>query len=561
MIVESIKSDIAAIISPKTKLKKDEIIRSLKTPPEGIEGDLAFPCYVLSKKLKKDPVAIAIELAQLKPKGMIKSIEANGPYLNFHFNWKVLGKKILTEIIKKKQRYGLDKEKGSVLIEHTSANPDGPLHLGHFRNMVIGDSLARIIKFSGKRVKTEFYVNNTGRQISLAAWYYLNFKSKPKGKPDWWVYDLYFKCNQRLKKYPSIENEVKDMIIQFEKKDPKLIKTYNFIVDKAIAGHKETLKRLNIKIDNFAKESKYLFDGSVNKIIESLIRKRHAKKDGKRIWVDLKKFGIEREFVLTRSDGTTIYPARDLAYHLDKFSRADENINILGTDHKFYAKQLLSTLNYLVPKKLEKFNFLFYEFLLLPEGTMSTRLGKFVSVDEVIDKFIDSAKKTIQEKNPKYTKAFKEKIANIVGIGALKYAMIKVSPEKTYSFSVEDSLNFEGNTAPYIQYTHARASSILKKAKSAPKIDSSELDSSEMALLYKLMDFPDAAKKSASLQRPHFITNYAHELATLFNNFYHSHPVIKADKNKGLRLALVKATKIVLSISLDLLGIEAPDKM
>jgi len=560
-MISKMKLDIADIITSKVKLKKQEVINLLEKPPEGIKSDLAFPCFALAKKFKKDPIAIAIEISQAKPKGMIEFIEANGPYVNFHFKWNKLGKDVIGAIIREKNRYGKGKETGSVLIEHTSANPDGPLHLGHFRNTVIGDSLARIIRFSGKRVKTDFYVNDTGKQISLAAWYYLNMKTKPKGKLDWWVYDMYFKCNQRLEKYPSINNEVTDMILKFEAGNAKLRKTYDLIVDRCMKGHKETLDKLGIKVDNFVRESKFLFNGSVKSSLNKILKTNHGKKDGKRIWVDLKKFGIEREFVLTRSDGTTIYPARDIAYHLDKFSRADRNINVIGTDQKFYFKQLNSTLEYLNPAKAKDYTVLFYEFLLLPEGTMSTRLGKFVSVDEVIEKFVDSVKNVLKERD--YSKTFKEKIANIIGIGALKYAMLKVSPEKTYSFSVEDSLNFEGNTAPYIQYTHARACSILKKVKISRSVDYSLLkERVEVDLVKKLMEFPEAAKKAADLMRPHIITNYAHELATMFNTFYHYQPVIKAEpKIRDLRLALVNATTIVLKSSLDLLGIEAPEKM
>jgi len=561
MLLEKIKSDIADVVSTKVEINKEDIIRLLEKPPEGIKADLAFPCFTLASRLKKDPIAIALEVSQAKPKGMIRGIEANGPYVNFHFDWKVLGKSVIEAALK--DDYGRSKSQDSVLIEHTSANPDGPLHLGHFRNTVIGDSLARILRFSGKSVKTDYYVNDTGKQISLAAWYYLNFKSKPKGKLDWWVYEMYFKCNKRLERYPSIQNEVTDMILKFEDGDKELRKTYSLIVDSCLQGHKETLDNIGIKVDNFMKESRFLFDGSVDNALKKIMKTRYGKMDGKRVWVDLKKFGIEREFNLTRSDGTTIYPARDIAYHLDKFSRADYNVNVIGTDQKFYFKQLNSALSYITKEKVDSYTVLFYEFLLLPQGTMSTRLGKFVSVDEVVEKFVKTAKKTLEEKNPKYPKSTKEKLAKTIGIGALKYAMLKVSPEKTYAFSVDESLNFEGNTAPYIQYTHARASSIIGKVKNAPKPDFSNLkEPVEIALVQEIMNFPDVVKKATEILRPHIVSNYVYNLAMIFNNFYHVHPVLKAEPDvQGLRLSLVKATASVIKSSLDMLGIDAPDKM
>ncbi|MFH1978521.1 MAG: arginine--tRNA ligase [Candidatus Aenigmatarchaeota archaeon] len=558
--LEKFRDDIKSVIAEYKKIKKDEVV--LAKPPQGIPADLAYPCFGLAKREKRDPVEFALTTVEkIKPRGLISRIEANGPYINFYADWSKMGSLVLNGIIKEKNAYGKGKKKNKILVEHTSANPDGPLHLGHFRNTVIGDSLARILRFYGHEVKTDFYVNDTGRQITLASWMYLQNEPKPKGKLDWWVYDLYFKCNQKLKTNPSIENEITDMMLKFENGDKELRKTHEFIVDQCLKGHKETLESIGIKIDRFSKESEFLFTGKVDDVLKKILKTKEGKSSGKRVWVDLKQFKIEREFTLTRSDGTTIYPARDLAYHADKFERADQNINIIGTDQKFYFKQLTSTLGLLFPKKTENYHVLFYEFLLLPEGTMSTRLGKFISVDELVKKFTETARKSIEIKNPKYSTKFKDDIAKMVGIGALKYAMIKVSPEKTYSFSVDDSLNFEGNTAPYIQYTHARASSILQKAGSSKHVIK-YIGEEEKQVMNKLMEFPYAVKRASKEYRPHIIANYAYDLATSFNNFYHSVPVLKAEKDLiGTRLAIVKAAQIVLKTSLDLLGIEAPDKM
>lgn len=538
----------------------------LEKPPKDIGADLALPCFAMAKKLKKNPKEIAKDLAKLKPKGLVKEIKAAGPYVNFYADWESLGRLVLEKILKERERYGSGKEGRRVLVEHTSANPDGPLHLGHFRNSVIGDSLARVLKFSGNKVSTISWVNDTGRQIAIAVREFLNKKSKkPDRKPDWWILGLYLNGNKKMEKNPKIENEVKDIIRRFESGDRKLRSAFSFLTGECIKGHKETLSNLGISMDSFFKESRSLFDGSVNRILGRVRRLSEGKTDKGRVWVNLKRFGIEREFTLTREDGTTIYPARDLAFHQHKFSKAEKNINVIGTDQKFYFKQLVSTLGLLFPNKAKDYHVIFYEFLLLPGGTMSTRTGKFISIDDLVKKAVGLARKTVEKKMPDYSEREKKSIARAVGTGALKYAMIKVSPEKTYSFSIEDALSFEGDNAPYIQYTYARACSILRKGKikTIPRFDASLLnDPRERAVIKLLGEFPDVVQRAERDFRPHYIANYAYSLATAFNEFYQKLQVLKASRHlRPGRLALVKTTKTVLGIALSLLGIEAPKRM
>ncbi len=563
---EKFREDVMKIVLRKVKVSKDKMEKLLERPPEEIGADLALPCFILDKK---DPVKFAKNLSEkIKPSGFVKEANFYGPYVNFYADWGKLGGAVLKQILKEKEKYGSGRKTGkTVMVEHTSANPDGPLHLGHFRNSVIGDSLARIFAFSGNKVKTDYILNDTGRQIAIAVMEYMGMKKKPKikGKPDWWILNLYVRGNKKVKRRKKLENEVKDIIQRFEVGDKELRRNFKFITQSCLDGHKETFKRLGIKIDRFSPESEYIFNKDIWKILERLKKLKEAKVDGKRVWINLKKFGIEREFNLTRSDGTSMYTLRDLAYHKYKLSSADFNVNVMGTDQRLYFKQIVSTLKLIMPSKADKYHIVFYEFLTLPEGTMSTREGKFVSVDKLLDKAVKAAEKTVSKKMPDYSKAMKSKIAEQVGIGALKYAMIRVSPEKTYAFSVKDSLSFEGDTAPYIQYSHARACSILRKGKvkTIGKFDSKLLGKKEEKNLIKhLMEFPETVSNTVRDYKPHYVANYAYKLATLFNDFYQSLPVLKADKKtKSSRLALVKVTQITLNNSLGLLGIEAPERM
>jgi arginyl-tRNA synthetase len=560
---EKFRSEVVRMVSRKARVSKDKLEKTLERPPEEIGADLALPCFTLDKK---DPVKFAKTLAEMiKPSGFVKDVNFYGPYVNFYADWDKLGNAVLKQILREKDRYGSGKKtKKRILVEHTSANPDGPLHLGHFRNSVIGDSLARVFEFSGNRVKTDFLVNDTGRQIAIAAMEYMKKKPKVKGKPDWWVLDMYVKGNRKVKKKKKLEEELKDMLQRFESGDKELRKSFRFITQKCLEGHKETLGRLGIKIFRFSPESEYIFNGEVWKILKRIKRCKEAKVDGNRIWMNLKKFGIEREFNLTRSDGTSMYTLRDLAYHKYKLSSADFNLNVMGTDQRLYFKQIVSTLKLIMPKEAERYHIVFYEFLTLPEGSMSTREGKFVSMDDLIEKAVKAAEKTVSKKMPDYSKALKSRIAEQVGIGALKYAMIRVSPEKTYAFSVKDSLSFEGDTAPYIQYSHARACSILRKAKKTVGSFDAKLlgKKEEKNLIRHLMEFHETVSNAARDYKPHYIANYAYKLATLFNDFYQALPVLKAyPRTKSARLALVKAVQITLRNSLGLLGIEAPERM
>lgn len=559
---EKFRSEVVGVVSRKTKVQKDRIGKILERPPDNIGSDFALPCFTLDKK---NPVVFAKELSEkIKPSGFIREVNFYGPYVNFYADWGKLGDAVLKEILREKDSYGSVKTVGkSILVEHTSANPDGPLHLGHFRNSVIGDSLSRIFTFSGHKVRTDFLVNDTGRQIAIAVMEYVKRKPKIKGKPDWWVLDLYVKGNKKVKKSKKLAESIQVLVQKFEGGDKELRKHFRFITQKCLEGHKETFDKLGIRVDRFSPESEFIFKGDVTKVLERVKRCKEAKEDGKRVWMNLKRFGIEREFNLTRSDGTSIYTLRDLAYHRYKLSSADFNVNIMGTDQRLYFKQIVSTLKLIMPKDADKYHIVFYEFLTLPEGTMSTREGNFVSVDDLIEKATKAAEKTVKEKMPKYSAKLKSDIARQVGVGALKYAMVKVSPEKTYAFSVKDSLIFDGDTAPYIQYSHARACSILKKAKSPGRCNTKLLNKKEeMNLIRHLMLFPETVSNAARDYRPHYIANYAYKLASLFSDFYQSVPVIKADpKTRSARLALVRAAQITLGNSLGLLGIDAPEQM
>ncbi|MEM5798352.1 MAG: arginine--tRNA ligase [Candidatus Aenigmatarchaeota archaeon] len=539
----------------REKLAKDfekigikEAVALLEIPPKDIGADFALPCF----KIRKKPE----EIANLLKSDIVKRAEPKGGYLNIFIDWEKAGPQILSEILRKKQNYCKGKPKSTLLVEHTSANPDGPLHIGHFRNSVLGDSIARIMKFCGYRTRTEFYVNDMGRQIAIAVFEYLRHgKERGKEKPDWWVVDMYVKGNKRIEDNPMLEEEIRRLMELFESGDKKIRACYKKIVDACLDGHRQTLSEIGIKIDNFRLESTYLTD--VKNILAKL--KRHLRYDGKRAWLDMSKWGIERQFTLTRSDGTTIYPARDLAYHADKFKRARYNIVVIGCDQKLYFEQLKNALSLIYPEEIKRYKIVFYEHLKLPEGRISTRKGSFISVDELVKEAKSIAAQIVEEKMPGYSMVEKQKIADAVGIGALKWTMLRISPEKGCVWT-DEALRFDGDTAPYVQYTYARARSVLRNAGDVkPKVGVLN-DKREIAILKLLSEFGWVLFKAERDLRPHYIANYALDLSDAFNEFYQNVPILKSE-NIQARLALTFCVAEMLKLCLNLLGIEALERM
>jgi len=508
----------------------------LEIPPAEIKADYALPCFKLGKRPE-----------ELKRDSELFSAEAQGGYLNLKLNWSRLAKELLKPRRKRKL-------KGELILEHTSANPDGPLHIGHFRNSVLGDALARILRYQGYRVNTEFYVNDMGRQIAIAVWEWLRKQEEPKGKPDWWVVELYIRGNRRLEDNPHLEESLRHLMELFERGDQKIRRAYRKLVQACLKGHKQTLEELGIRIDSFRYESDYLPE--VKQVIKRL--GKWIKREGKHLWVDLKPFGIQREFTLTRADGTTIYPARDLAYHLDKFRRAKENIAVIGWDQKFYFEQLLKTLSLLEPEAVKHYRIVFYQHLRLPEGRISTRKGSFIAIDILLQDAVQEARRIVEERMPGYPEAEKARIAKAVGVGALKWTMLRISPEKGCVWTSE-ALRFEGATAPYVQYTYARARSVLRKSRKKPKAGSLE-DPRETRCLKLLGEFEWVLEQVEKNLRPHLLANYALELADAFNEFYQNLPILNSEKARE-RLMLTQRVAETLKLCLDLLGIEALERM
>jgi len=541
----------------------------LDRAPEGM-GDLAFPCFPLSKKLRKAPDAIAKDLASaIKPSGMIEKVETKGGYVNFHVKFEQLAQGAIGEALAKKQRFGTGGPKpGRILLEHTSANPTGPLHVGRARNPIIGDTVARILRLAGHDVTTEFYVNDVGRQVVMMAWgvKHLKLEVEPERDADHYRYVLFYQqAHKRSEEDPEALKEIDSMLLKLEHGDPETVALARESCEKVLAAITASLERINIRFDGRTFESKFVQDGSVDKIIEKLKRSEHCHEIDGAYHLELESFGIsgrETKWVFTRADGTSLYTTRDLAYHTDKFSRTDIAINVLGEDQKLGMQELAAALSIMgVEKKPE---IVYYAFVSLPEGRMSTRKGMVVYLDDLIDEAVERAYEEVKARRTDLTEERMREIARVVGLGSLRYNIIRIQAEKQIVFKWEDALNFEGSSAPFVQYAHARACSILAKAGArAGRFDSKHLvNDHERALAKLIASFPSVLADCADNRRAHTLAAFAQDLAAQFNQFYRYVPVIRSEGDaRESRLALVEASMWTLRNALDCLGIEAPEEM
>jgi arginyl-tRNA synthetase len=548
-------SDMFTII--ETAIKETAGVSDAFLGDGGEHADLASTvAFALAKQKKQAPVKIAQDLvADLKSSPSLTgiTIEAKGPYINFIF-----GNAYVSEVLRAAvlPGYGnLPKKPTRVVLEHTSANPNGPLHVGHIRNSIIGDTLARAFRKAGYPLEVQYYVNDMGRQIAIVVWGFDNLDSKQivGEKEDAHIARIYIEANREIQKDESITQQVNTLMQLVENGDPATVKKFRREVARCLDGFKVTMKDLNVAHDRFVWESDFIRNGNTERIINKLKRLPQAR-DEETLALDLSEFGFENKYVLRRSDGTSVYAARDLAFHAWKGANFDRVIDVLGADHKLIGAQLQCTMKLMGATAPEIVHF---EFVSLPEGSMSTRAGKFVSADDLITEIRKRAFEEVTSRRPELDEETRKSIAASVGLAAIRYDIVKVSPEKSTVFDWKEALDFERQSGPYIQYSHARACSILDKG--GEFTECFELETvQEIALAKKIAQFPQVIENVVTELRPHILAIYARELADTFNSFYHYDPVLtSAGTVRDRRLTLVKAAQNTLKESLGTLGIDA----
>ena len=462
----------------------------------------------------------------------------------------------------------------NVMVEFSSPNTNKPLHLGHIRNNLLGDSVSRLLAASGEHVIKTTLVNDRGVHIckSMYAWQKRFNGATPEStgkKGDHLVGDCYVAYAQMEKEDPSVLDDVHAMLVKWEEGDPEVRALWQKMNGWVFDGFEQTYKALGITFDKVYYESQTYLLGKelVQQGLDKGVFEREA--DGS-VWCDLTADGLDRKLLL-RSDGTSVYITQDLGTAERRFSeyKLDSHVYVVGDEQNYHFQVLKLILAKLGFAWADQIYHLSYGMVELPEGKMKSREGTVVDADDLIEKMYEEAKATSEEagKLDGLTEAEKDSLYRMVGLSALKYFIIKVDPKKKMLFNPKESIDFNGNTGPFIQYTHARIKSILRKAEErgiTPRIaEGIALNPKEMRLLKILNAYPRKIAEGAAAFSPAVIANFAYDLAKEFNQYYHETPILGEEDRALLeaRLVLIDTVARVLRKAMGILGIQLPDRM
>ncbi|MCD6367800.1 MAG: arginine--tRNA ligase [Candidatus Aenigmarchaeota archaeon] len=568
MGASKIEKKAVEILKKVVNLEEDEILNLLEEPPDPKLGDLAFPCFELAKKLKKNPNEIAKEIVdktEIPKDSIFSEVKVIGPYVNFFFDKGKLAKYVIEKIKKEKEKFGSgEKKKEKVMIEHSQPNTHKAFHVGHLRNVCLGDSLVRIMKFYGYDVISANYINDTGQHVARCLWCYLKFHKgeEPETRKGEWLGKLYAEATKKLEENPEYKKEVDEIQQKLESKDPKIMELWKKTREWSLEEFRRIYKQLNVDFDVWFYDHE-LIDNS-KKIVEELVKKGIAEESEGAIVVKEEKTGLPT-VIIQKSDGTIPYITKDLELAKIKFEKykIDKSIYVVAAPQTLHFKQLFKILELYGFEQAKKCYHLSYELVMLKTGKMSSREGSVVLYREL---FETAKKKIIKEIEKRHELSDEEidSLAEKIALGALKYAMLKRENNKVIIFDWDEVLSIEGESGPYLQYSLVRAKKILEKAGTEPNFDKLNLlvEEDEFNLIKKMNEFPEIVKKASENYKPHLTAKYAFELSTLFSKFYETCPVIQAEKSiKEARLSLVWTFIQVMRNCLKLLGIDEVDMM
>ena len=560
-ILEGVKS-----IAPQSDMTAEDVLGLLEYPPDPAMGDIALPCFKLAKTLRRSPVQIASTLAPLVSGEAIERAEAVNGYLNIYLSGAYLANKLVPEILTKKERYGApDIGQGkTVVLDYCSPNLAKPFHIGHLGTTVIGHALKKLHEFVGYKCVGINYVGDWGTQFGKMMVAYKKWgdrKTVEEGGVDALV-DLYVRINNAIPDDPSLADEARAEFCKMEQGDEENLALWRWLVDTSIKANDVTLQQLGISFDSYKGESAYtdLMPAQVQKLRDCGLLKID---DGASI-VDLEEYGMPPCLILKR-DGSSLYPTRDIAAAVDRkeMYNFDKCIYVTSNQQILHFQQWF--------KVVELMGYDWYEGLVhVPYGTVSvngaklaTRTGNVVLLKDLFAAAIEKVTEIMEEKNPDLKG--RTDIAEAVGVGAIVFYYLSNNRIKDINFNMEDALSFDGNTGPYVQYTYARACSILEKAGSTPEaVESITLtDPVEKALCVALSQYEERVRVALRDYEPSVITRYILDVATAFNRFYHECSIFNAEDEgvKATRLALTAATKHVLGSAFGLICLRKTEKI
>lgn len=562
------KEKIGEIINQNVEqISKEEVLELLEIPPSYDMGDYAMPCFKMAKIFRKSPNLIAEDIVNMIGENKyFEKIENKGAYVNFFVNKELFSETVLKEVYEKENKYGATNvgKNRNVIVEFSSPNIAKPFHIGHIRSTVIGHSIYKIYDFLGFNTIAINHLGDYGTQfgkliVAYKAW---GDRKVIESNPIPELLKLYIKFHEEVEKKPELDDKAREWFLKLEGEDPEAKELWQWIRDVSLKEFNRVYEMLNIKFDSLAGESFY--SDKMPRVIDIMNEKGILEdSQGARI-VDLESYGMPPALVQKR-DGSTLYITRDVAAALYRKETYDfyKNIYVVGSQQILHFQQWMKMVELMGFDWAKDCVHVPFGMVSLEEGTMSTRKGRVVFLEDVLNKAVDKTREIIEQKNPNLEN--KEEVAKQIGIGAIVFQELSNSRIKDYTFSWDKTLAFEGETGPYVQYTHARANSILKKANVdvTDNIDYSLLLNEEAVNVVRLLhDFKQVVIDAMEKYEPAIITRHIVDIAQAFNRFYHDCPILVDDENvKKARLLLVKSTRDVLKTGLSLISVEAPEKM
>ena len=543
---------------------KEELESFIEVPPNRDMGDYALPCFKLAKALRMPPVKIASDLAAAFNKGgVISEVNAVNGYLNFKVDRSGYAFSLIEDILNNGAGYGSsDEGKGkTVCIDYSSINIAKPFHIGHLSTTVIGSALYKIYNFLGYKAVGINHLGDYGTQfgkliVAFKKWSSLDRVEKYRLKE---LTDIYVRFHQEAKLHPEMDDEARHYFKLIEDGDKESVELFEIFKRITLEEVDKIYKMLNVTFDSYAGESFY--NDKMGAVIDELKEKNLlVKSDGAEV-VDLKDYDMPPCLIL-KSDGSTLYATRDLAAAEYRKKTYDfyKCLYVVAYQQNLHFKQVFKVLELMGKPWAKDMVHVSYGMVSLESGAMSTRDGNVVYLKDVIDKTVEKAKSVIEEKNPDIEN--KEETARKVGTGAVIFSALQNNKIKDIVFSYDRVLSFEGETCPYLQYTVARANSVLKKVGQPDGLGKTSLTDEEYAVIFELGRFKECIKSAAEKYEPSIITRYALDLAAAYNKFYIGCKIAVEDNDvKNFRLSLTKAVKTVLTNALTLLGIETVEQM